>query len=529
MRIELFFLRMAMYMAFPAWLSAQTTPIGQPISTATTEEFNPSLSANGRMMIFDQIYFNETQTQLQWSVQKGGGWSRPEALPGVNSELKTMVNGGAVLNNNGNQIWFHSGRAGGLGNLDIWFMEKNAAGSWMAPKNLAKPINSLSAEMDPYPSPDGRFLFFTRLGDKKNSKGVPCGVIMMAERQGKDGWKMPVALPAPINKGCECSARLLSDHKTLLFASEREGGAGGFDLYRSQWKEDGSWSEPESFTFFNTTEDERYVSVPAGGGIMFHGAVAKTGGRDIFRTKIPDALTPQKVMLLQGMVKHIATNTAVAPKVNVTALSANKAYTYYGAMDGTFTISLPVGEVYDVSVQAAAGNFCFQSFTYDLTNSNRFEEKSIELKLQPVKADVVFTARTISFKQNSDTLAPAAMPELNRLLMMLKANVTMSVEIAAHTDRDEKSSEPLPDYTRIEKDTLEMVVDSLGREISKLRITYGTDNTQAQAKAVAEWLHRKGIPYERLKPVGYGTSKPPITPPQDPAQLRRIEVKILNE
>jgi outer membrane protein OmpA-like peptidoglycan-associated protein len=480
-------------------------------------------------MIFEQIYANETQSQAMITSQKGGSWARPEALPGVNSELKSMVNGGFSLSNNSTQIWFHSSRAGGLGNLDIWMMEKSIIGTWLAPKNLARPINSLAAEVDPFLSADGKFLFFTRITDKKTDKGTPCGKIFMAERSGKDSWKNPVELPAPINAGCECAARMLHDNKTLLFASQREGGSGGLDLYRSQLQADNSWSAPIPLSSLNTAEDDRYVSVPAGGGVIYHSGEAKTGGKDLFRSKLPDALAPDKIMLIQGTVRNASNNLLIQPRITVTALSTNKSYQYFGAADGTYTISLPTGDQYDVAVQSTTGNFTFYSAFYDASKLSKYEEKTLDVKLSPIKSDVLFGANNISFKNNTDTLNASSFADMARILTLLKSNITMRLEVGVHTDRDEKDTTQLPEYTHVIIDTLGHYIDSTGRELPTLKYTYASNNTVAQAHAVIEWLHRKGIPYERIIPVGYGNSKPPITPPSDPKLLRRVELKVIHE
>lgn len=506
-------------------LFGQSTPLGQPVNTGASEEYNPSVSANGRTLIFEQLYFNQDNTELMISYQKSGAWSRPEPLPAANSELKSMVNSGYSMNANGSQIWMHSSRAGGVGGLDIWVIEKTITGSWSAAKNLGKPINSAGQEVDPHLSSDGRFLFFTRLTEKKNDKGTPCGKIFMSERNGKDGWKTPVELPAPVNSGCECTARLLHDNKTLVFASQREGGMGGFDLYRAQWQSDNTWSAPEAMSFINTPEDDRYVSIPAGGGIVYHTGNAKTGGRDIFRTKVPDNLAPDKVTLISGTLKNASTNLVLPPRVAVNAIGSNKGYQYYGAADGTYTICLPVGDVYDVAVQTQEGGYSFQSSLFNLKNSTKYEEKVFDAKVSPIKPGLIIPLNNTGFQNNTDTALVTSMPELNRLFLLMKGNVTMRVELGVHSDRNDIDTIRKEEFTYTVIDTVSRFTDSTGTEYIKTRTSYSNNNTVAQSKAIAQWLIKKGIPTERIVPKGYGNA----VPPSDKRPARRVELKVLHE
>jgi hypothetical protein len=59
---------------------------------------------------------------------------------------------------------FNSPREGSFTQLDIWISFRNQDGSWSDPKNLGKTINSgANAILCPTVSPDGKYLFFTKL------------------------------------------------------------------------------------------------------------------------------------------------------------------------------------------------------------------------------------------------------------------------------------------------------------------------------------------------------------------------------
>ena len=60
-----------------------------------------------------------------------------------------------------NELYYHSGRAGGKGGYDIWVTRK-AGGVWQEPENIAV-VNSPETDGWPYLSPDGNELWFTRI------------------------------------------------------------------------------------------------------------------------------------------------------------------------------------------------------------------------------------------------------------------------------------------------------------------------------------------------------------------------------
>ncbi|HVD97357.1 MAG TPA: hypothetical protein VNB90_04070 [Cytophagaceae bacterium] len=517
-----------LYLSFNCF--AQSIPLGQPINTNNSDEYNPCISGNGRTMIFEQLYFNENKPYVQISYQKNGAWSRPEQLPGANTEITTITNGGFFLNENGNIILFHSARYGGVGNNDIWMIEKTIIGSWSVPKNFGKPVNSAVAETDPSLSPDGKYLFFTRLINEKTPDGNPCGKIFMAERAGKDSWKTPVMLPSPINMNCECAGRMLSDNKTFLFSSMRGGGSGGYDIYKTVQHPDGSWEEPVPYSFINTPKDDRYVSVPAGGSLIYHSAPAKTGtGLDVMRTKIPDNLQPDKVTLLQGNVKNASNNLVLVPKVVVTNTANNKSLTYPGAADGSYTAVVPQDGVYDVAIMADGG-FSYRSLLFKPNKQPKYEEKIVDAKLTPTTPGTIFPLSNLAFVNNTDSLEGYSMAEINRLVIMLKANITMKVEIGVHTVDVEEDTLQRKNLTASIVDTIGTYVDSAtGHDMYRFKTTYSSDNTKQQAKTIIAILIKKGIPSERIIPKGYGDKVPLSPPPADKALNRRIELKVIHE
>ena len=520
---------LSLLMLAPAALFAQVLPnLGAPINGSGTNEFNACLNGNGRTMIFESSLNATDLPILEISTQKAGNWSKPTEVTGAFHTIPTLSsNRGFFLNNHGNILLFSSKIHGGVGNYDIWMMEKNPLGAWIPAVNLGAPVNSAAAEVDAAISPDGKYLFFTRLSAEKTPDGNFCGKLYVSENVAKN-WKAPVLMPAPINMGCECAGRMLSDNKTFIFASMRTGGQGGYDIYKTVQKSDGSWEDPVPYNFINTAKDDQYAFVPAAGNIVYYNGIDKGGLLDIMKSKVPDELQPGKITLIQGTVKNASNNAIIVPRITVTNTTTNKSTYYLGAKDGSYTASVPQDkDIYDVAITASDGGaFSFKSMLFFPPSAAKYEEKTISPQLVPFKPGLIIPLPNIAFVNNSDTLQPYSMAEITRVFNVLKYNITTKIEIGVHTNDIKQDSVFRAGLTAKIIDTIK-TTDSLGMELRTLKTTYSSNNTVNQAKMIASYLIKKGIPVERIVPKGYGNSQPLTPPPADAILNKRVELKII--
>ncbi len=93
-------------------------------------------------------------------------------------------------------MFFVSNRDGGLGNRDIWFVEKNKLGQWSSPVNCGKNVNTSYDEMSPFIHWDNEHLYFA-------SKGHPGlgGYDLFVSKHVKDQkrFSKPKNLEFPVN------------------------------------------------------------------------------------------------------------------------------------------------------------------------------------------------------------------------------------------------------------------------------------------------------------------------------------------
>jgi hypothetical protein len=217
------------------------------------------------------------------SAQPPSGMAPQEAVaavfaPGV---ISTSAHEGPfAFTPDGETIYFTRFAAGML--TPGFFVSQRQNGQWSPPKEVRFPEGA-SAEPFCF-SPDGEKLFFTHLPDSTGHSRL-----WVAERDG-EGWKNARPLGGVFEKweSDQTSPSVTSDG-TLYFTSNRAGGSGGWDIYRSLLK-DGQYIEPEllgggRYSGISTTLNETGLTVaPSGEFMVFSTAQAPNGlgGADLY-------------------------------------------------------------------------------------------------------------------------------------------------------------------------------------------------------------------------------------------------------
>jgi len=118
-------------------------------------------------------------------------------------------------------------------------------------------------------SDDGNQLIFTQQSDEGDLD------LMISYRMEDGTWREPIPLDIMNSNGNEITPHITSND-TLYFASDGQGGPGGYDLYFSI-KSEGNWQRPSPLYEINTEYSESDVSVMPNGDIIF--ASDRPGGK----------------------------------------------------------------------------------------------------------------------------------------------------------------------------------------------------------------------------------------------------------
>jgi len=153
------------------------------------------------------------------------GWQAPTNL-GSNVNGTADDNASSYFDNSGHpQLFFGSGRLGGAAR-DLFLSNLQPDGTW-GPATLISELSSPGTDNRPAIRQDGLEIFF--YSDRAGSAGTD---IWTSTRASVDEpWSTPVNLAVVNSSASEVHPYLSADGRTLVFASSRDGGSGGSDLY----------------------------------------------------------------------------------------------------------------------------------------------------------------------------------------------------------------------------------------------------------------------------------------------------------
>ena len=449
------------------------TNLGQGVNTTDAEYF-PALTADGETLIFTrQVNGNEDF----WSSQfKNNSWNL--ATPLSTKINTTRYNEGAqTISPDGKYLFFTGcNRTDGLGRCDIYVSHREGK-DWGEPYNVGKPVNSEYWESQPAISPDGRTLYFI-----SNRPGGSGGYDIWKSTITDDAkWGPAVNLGPDINTAYDENTPFLhADGKTLYFSSDGWPGFGNKDIYYSRMDDAGKFQKPVNLGFpINSFEDESGLIVSADGnfGVFSSNLMDGAGGQDIYSFGIPETAKPLKVSYVKGIVRDKDSGKTIESNVQVIDLKSNKTVfdDYTDPETGQFLAVMPIGSDYLFNVNAEGYLFYSENFELKVADINK--PYQIEVYIEKIKQGGNVTLRNIFFDTNKYNLLPTSIRELDLLIDFLHQNESVNIEVQGHTD-------------------------NVGDAHLNEKLSFN------RANAVYKYLIKNSIDTKRLTFKGFGASKP---------------------
>lgn len=467
--------------------------LGPGINTAD-DEYMPTITADESTLIFTRkINNNEDFYQ---SVKVDGVWQTATYL---SDQINTpQYNEGAQSLSQDGKVLFFTGcnRPDGLGRCDIYISEKKGD-DWSKPFNIGPPVNTTGWESQPSISADGRTLFFT-----SNRKGGYGGYDIWKSTLTDKGWSEPENLGPNINTSMdEQSPFIHPDDSTLYFCSNGWPGLGGMDLFVSRLGKDGKWGKPTNLGYpINSSGDENGLTLTANGTYAFFASnkLSGQGGFDIYTFELPPEMRPRQVTYVKGIVEDAVTKQPLESAVEIIDLQKNTPVyqDYSSAEQGDFLATLTTGKNYGLNI--SRDGYLFYSANFSLVGHENTKPFDLLALLQPIEVGNKVILNNIFFDTNKFDIKDESKPELQKLIGFLALNKSVKVEISGHTDN--------------------VGTDQSNQVLSENR-----------AKAVYGYLIANGIDASRLSFKGYGETQPIATNDTDEgrAKNRRTEFKII--
>jgi outer membrane protein OmpA-like peptidoglycan-associated protein len=509
--------------------------MGANINTAYSD-YSPAITADLSMMVFTSKRTNpfnnkkdpvgEYDENIWVSYRQGSRWSKAEIMDKpINSKHNDATIG---ISPDGQKMFMYYGKKGG----DIMYTERKGE-SWTNPR-FFKPINSDGHESAASFSYDGKTIYFV---SNNSHKTVNYGQhdIYKCTLDVKGKWSDPINLGATINTPYdEVDVFMHPDGRTMFFSSDGHNTMGGYDVFRSELQDDGSWSTPENIGYpINTPGDERFFVLAGSGRVGYYSSsrVGGLGKHDVYEITF---LGPEKKLematenLLIASQSQAVTQDVVIEKsvdIKTSRLTIVKGVvsdafaetpTYLGAeivitdnetgqvistlqsnsSTGQFLIPLPSGKNYGIAVKKEG--YLFHSENFNIPKTSDYQEIILNVKLMKIQKDSRIVLRNVFFDYGSAKLDPKSYTELDNLIKIMQDNPNMIIEIGGHTDNQGSHQ-------------------------------FNQKLSEARAQSVVNYI-AKSIPVSRLQYQGYAFDQPVADNSTDEGRAlnRRVEFKIIS-
>lgn len=269
-----------------------TTPVN--LSESINSEWNDdqaTISADGLTMIFGSYciprFAGEGDRDL-WMTTRPDTASPWEAVSNLGSIINTsMKESHPSFHSPSGLLAFASNRQGGLGEADLWYSMRSPNGhSWSRPINMGPKANSKFIDDNPEISSDGLTLVFSSTRDSAGSKNL----WQCKRSEIDDRWGQANMFSGTVNSSHNDGEPALSANQlTLLFTSNRPGGYGGQDLWMcTRPTRNRKWTSPVNLgETINTSADETHAAfLPDGKSLIFASTRdGGLGGTDLYYTQ----------------------------------------------------------------------------------------------------------------------------------------------------------------------------------------------------------------------------------------------------
>ncbi|HEY0029903.1 MAG TPA: OmpA family protein [Bacteroidia bacterium] len=340
-------------------------------------------------------------------------------------------------------------------NIYTSFLDSN---KWSRPLRLDRKINDRGWEDGEYISADGQTLYFT--SDREGGFGGRD--IYKSERLSTGEWGKAINLGPTINSPYDDEAPFIHpDHRTLYFSTNRYTRTNSLDILRTHYSDDTGWAFPVNIGYpLKIITSESSVSE-----LTLH-RNTKSKGLITFADERQSHLT-----LLIGFA---AGPTEVeSPKEIKITVSNNENGHQTGSYlsKGDFLFLLPENTASNITYEAPGYLFFIEQIALT-KNSASIATKRVRY-FTPISAGSKVLLNNIFFEQNLPELLQSSSMELNKLADLLMENKNMTVELSGYV-----SSGPNKKYN--------------------IRLS------QERVDAIIQYLIMKGINKERLIAKDYG-------------------------
>jgi peptidoglycan-associated lipoprotein len=524
------------------------------------------LKEQGDYKAAQENYNNYLAVDANSSVAKEGAESCKKAIEWTDDPTKHFIQNEIQINTDHydySSAWgdkkhetliFSSSREGSTGDavdlrtgesfMDLWATNRDNKGKWGEPMPLPATINTEDNEGASVLTKKGDILFFTRCPREKKTN-IGCD-IFYANKQG-DGWKKAekVVLKPDGADSLSCGHPTIDmSGNLMIFASDLPGGQGGKDLWYTEFnKRDKVWGEPINLgPTINTSGDEMFPHLTDKKMLYFSSTGhSGMGGLDIFKAEHAADKTWENVENLKyplnsaehdfGIIFERGSNDRRGFFTSNRNGGKGKDDLYsFNLPDILFSLVVYVTNKDDnepvpgvtVSLKGDDGSEVVRTtdaegkLVFENENKKRFINKETSYNLEVSKEEYLVATNTISTK--GEEKSKRFLEEVFLQPVVDKKGEKIVIDFPEVQYAYDKW-DLLVDQRINSKDSLDYLFNTLTQNpkiVIELQAhtdcrgssRYNKDLSQKRAQSCVDYLISKGIPAERMVPVGYGESNP---------------------
>ena len=372
-------------------------------------------------------------------------------------------------------------RDDGQGNCDIYFI-KYENGKWGTAMNAGSPVNTEGWDAQASFSPENKLLFFSSDRNGGNGKkDIWRTELLGFEENGSPRWRVPVNMGNKVNTpGNESSPFVNVVNNNLYFASDMLPGMGGIDLFSAELNETGNAVNVLNLGYpINTNFDDDDLNFSNISDSVFFTSSRQTDkGQQIYAFNFERGVSFVPVAYVKVLVKDGKTNQPLSTSVKLEfqPFHPRRFQMQETNEKGESVFCLNLNRNYNFTISEPG--YMFASRFLNLSEVNTVDKpEEISISLQPIEIGAEVQLYNINFETDSFRILSASYPELQKISTFLQNNKNLKVEIQGHTD-------------------------------SSGNADYNQKLSERRAKSVVDYLVEQGTSLGRLKYMGYGDKNP---------------------
>ena len=467
------------------------------------DDYWPSLSADENTLVItsnipkdsslEQVIGNRQEDFFITTRDEEGNW-KPVKNIGTPINTPYFNEGAQSITADGKTMYYTVCE----GRCNIFVSSLQDDGQWGRPRKLPEPVNlGYSSEKQPSISPDGTTLYF--VSDRKG--GLGGYDIWRSSRIDEHRWEQPENLGETINTPfLEQSPFIHFDNQTLYFSSNGHVGMGGLDIFMTQMVDDTTWTTPINLGYpINTHRNEDGLIVNAmGNTAYFSSEINPDTQRDIYTFEMPSESRPISSSYITGFITDERSGWPLQAEFSLIDVDQNQTIMEsVSSQDGDFFLCVPSNRRY--AFFASTPGYLFYSEHFDLKGEYSATDPYVKnIELSPILVNQTMVMRNVFFDTDSYELLSESLVELQKLYELLRVNPTLEISVEGHTD-------------------------NVGEE------SYNQVLSENRAKAVTIFLEQKGIVSKRIAFKGFGESRPVESNDthEGRARNRRTEIRVI--